>query len=75
MDNESFYFSKNDTIWLKVCTLDKNNFDFWNSYRDEVANGANPIASSYHSIISNIKGKGVGIWGGFGTSIIRVIAR
>jgi hypothetical protein len=75
MYNESFYFSKNDTIWLKVCTLDKPGFDFWNSYRDEVANGSNPIASSYHTIPSNIKGKGLGIWGGFGTCIFRVIAR
>jgi len=75
MNNEDFYFSKNDTIWLKVCSLDKENFDFWNSYRNEVANGANPIASSYHVINSNIQGGGLGIWGGFGTTLIRVIAK
>ena len=75
MQHENFYFSKNDTIWLKACTLDKENFDFWNSYLNEVANGANPVASSYHSINSNIHGGGLGIWGGFGTTIMKVIAK
>jgi hypothetical protein len=75
MGNEDFFYAKNDTIWLKVCALDKINFDFWNSYRNEVANGANPIASSYHTINSNINGNGLGIWGGFGITIIRVIAK
>jgi hypothetical protein len=75
MNDADFYFSRNDTISLKVCTLDKEHFDFWYSYRNEVANGANPLASSYHTINSNIKGDGIGIWGGFGVTIIRVIAK
>jgi hypothetical protein len=58
-----------------VCTLDKECFDFWYSYRGEVANGANPIATSYHKINSNIHGDGVGVWGGYGVTIKKIIAK
>ncbi len=75
LNQKDFLFSRNDTIMLKICTLDKENFSFWKSYQDEISNGANPFASSFHEIESNIKGGGLGIWGGFGTTIYKVIAR
>ena len=75
LNQKDFTFSRNDTVWMKICTLDEKNFAFWYSYRNEVANGANPFASSFHEIKSNIVGDGIGIWGGFGTFICRVIAK
>lgn len=74
LNQKDFSFSKNDTILIKMCTLDEQNYEFWKSYQNEVSNGANPFASSFHQIQSNIKG-GVGIWGGFGTVVYEIIAK
>lgn len=67
MTGNDFYFNRKDSIWVKVCTLDKQHFSFWRSYQQEIANSGNPFASSFHTIESNIKGDGLGVWGGFGT--------
>lgn len=75
LNQKNFEFSSKDTVYVKVCTLDEQNFAFWQSYQNEVTNGANPFASSFHEIKSNIKGEGIGIWGGFGSTIYKVIAK
>lgn len=74
LNQKEFSFSRNDTVFVKICTLDAQCFEFWKGYQNEVANGANPFASSFHEVKSNIVG-GFGIWGGYGTSVYRVIAK
>lgn len=75
IEDAGFYFKKGDTISFKISTVDKQTHEFWKSYQYEVANGANPFASSYHKIDSNIEGQGEGIWAGYGSTIYTVIAK
>lgn len=67
------YFRLGDTIDLKFCTMDKQSYDFWNTYQVEIINSANPFATSNAKIKSNIVG-GYGIWGGYGLTKYRIIA-
>jgi hypothetical protein len=71
-DANDFYFNKGDTVWVKLCTMDKACFSFWKTYYSEAANGANPFASSIHSVSSNIDG-GLGIWGGYGQTVTKIV--
>jgi hypothetical protein len=48
-------------------------FKFWQGYQTEVPNGANPFASSFHTIESNIVGEGKGIWGGYGSAVYQIV--
>jgi len=73
LKSADFDFKRGDTVFVKICTMDEAHFTFWQGYQSEVANGANPFASSYHKIESNIAGDGKGIWGGYGSSIYQVI--
>lgn len=66
-------FRKGDTIILKFCSINKQTFDFWNSYQGKVLN-ITAFASSPNQLKSNITG-GIGIWGGYGASYYRVIAK
>jgi hypothetical protein len=69
------YFRLGETILVKLSTMDKASFDFWNSYQDEILNSTNPFASSLNEVISNVEGDGYGIWGGYGSSIDTVYTR
>ncbi len=75
LTQKDFYYSTSDTIWLKLCTMDKEHYNFWSSYQLEVANGANPFSSSFHTVASNIHGNGLGIWGGYGVTVRRITAK
>ncbi|AWG23530.1 hypothetical protein FFWV33_01615 [Flavobacterium faecale] len=65
------YFTDGDLIYVKLKTLNKEAFDFWNSWQNEIVNGRNPIYPSNSSLKSNIKG-GLGLWTGYGQSTIIV---
>jgi hypothetical protein len=65
------YFTDGDLIHVKLRTLNKDAFDFWNDWQNEIVNGRNPIYPSNTSLKSNIKG-GLGIWAGYGQSIISI---
>jgi len=69
------YFSLGDTVGIKFCTIDKAHYEFWNTFQDEVLNTGNPFASSQSVIRSNIKGDGLGIWGGYGVSYYTLIIK
>jgi hypothetical protein len=62
------YFRLGETIEVKLLTMDRASFEFWNSYQDEVLNSTNPFASSLGEIRSNIGGDGLGVWCGYGIS-------
>lgn len=65
------YFTDGDLIFVKLRTMNKDAFDFWNSWQNEIVNSRNPIYPSNTSLKSNIKG-GIGIWAGYGQNVILV---
>ncbi|HEY4788185.1 MAG TPA: DUF4249 family protein, partial [Bacteroidales bacterium] len=75
LNQKDFLFSSDDTVMVKICTMDAQNFAFWQGYQNEVSNGANPFASSFHEVKTNISGDGLGNWGGYGTSVYEIITK
>ncbi|CAM2806206.1 DUF4249 domain-containing protein [Flavobacterium frigoris] len=65
------YFTDGDLIYVKLRTLNKDTFDFWNSWQNEIVNGRNPIYPSNTSLKSNLTGA-LGLWAGYGQSTIVV---
>ncbi len=65
------YFSDGDLIFVRLRTMNKEAFDFWNGWQNEIVNGRNPIYPSNTSLKSNIKG-GVGIWAGYGQQTVSI---
>lgn len=65
------YFKDGDLVFVKLRTMSKDGFDFWNSWQNEIINGRSPIFPANTSLKSNIKG-GVGIWEGYGQSTILI---
>jgi hypothetical protein len=69
------YFKLGDTVGIKFCTMDKAQYEFWNSFQTEVLNVSNPFASSLSAIKSNVQGDGLGVWGGYGVSNYTLIIK
>jgi len=67
-DEDDNYFRLGDTVVIKLCTISKEHFNFWNSYQEEILNVANPFAASLTEVVSNVEGDGLGVWGGYGAS-------
>jgi hypothetical protein len=61
------YFETNDTIVLKFCSIDRQQFEFWNAIQGEIQSSSNPFAVTNTEIQSNIE-NGLGIWGGYSAS-------
>ena len=59
------YYKYSDTVYIKFCTMDINTAKFYTTYEAAMQTNGNPFASPV-SIISNINGGGLGVWGGFG---------
>ena len=67
-------FRLGDTVIVKLCTMDRAQFEFWTSFQEEVMNAGNPFASSLSVLKSNVEGEGLGVWSGYGTSFDTVFA-
>nr|WP_315149662.1 DUF4249 domain-containing protein [uncultured Flavobacterium sp.] len=65
------YFTDGDLIYIKLRTMSKAGFEFWNSWQNEIVNGRSPIFPANSSLKSNIKG-GIGIWQGYGQNTISI---
>ena len=63
------YFEDGDVISVKLRTMNKAGFDFWNDWQNEIINGQSPIFPNTTSLRSNIEG-GIGIWEGYGQNTI-----
>jgi hypothetical protein len=68
------YFVAGDTVSVKFCSIEREAFDFWNGYQNEVLAAANPLATSNVQLKSNVHG-GLGVWTGYGATYYLVIAR
>lgn len=66
------FFDKGDTVTLKLCNIDKATFDFWRTMEYTYASVGNPF-SSPTKVISNIKGGGLGYFGGYAAQYRTII--
>lgn len=72
---DGLYFSKGDTVNVRLCTLPKSHYDFWRTVEQEIYTNANPFIATGSDIISNIQGDAVGIWGGYGATYYTFVVR
>ena len=56
-----------DTVIVKLCTLDRQSYDYWKDWGDAEEFSANPLFNVMRNPRSNIQG-GVGYWCGYGKS-------
>ncbi|MBK7560605.1 MAG: DUF4249 domain-containing protein [Chitinophagaceae bacterium] len=66
------FFNKGDTVTLKVCNIDKATYDFWRTMEYTYSTVGNPF-SSPTKVISNIKGGGLGYFGGYAAQFRTII--
>jgi len=72
--NFDMYYKDGDTISVRLRTMHKDAFDFWNLWQNEILNASNPIFPANTNLKSNING-GIGIWSGYGQHTVNLIAR
>ncbi len=58
-------FVTGETAVIKFCSIDKTHFNFWKSVEQQMSSDGNPFASPT-SVVTNIEGGALGIWGGYG---------
>lgn len=67
------YFKRGDTVYVKWASIDKNQYEFWNTFESQSGSFGNPFSPTV-LIKSNVKGKGgIGIWASYGASIDTII--
>jgi hypothetical protein len=66
-EEERGYYKYSDTIYIRFCTLDKVSQDFYRTYEAAMSSNGNPFASPV-TVLSNIKGGGLGVWAGMGAT-------
>ncbi len=67
-------FSVNDTVSVKLYTMNYPEFKFWSGVYLEHLNTTNPFAASNLHVESNING-GLGIWAGYGVSVKPIVCK
>lgn len=66
------YFNRGDSVTVKFTNIDKATFDFWRTMEYSYSSIGNPFASPT-KVISNIKGGGLGYFGGYATQYIGLV--
>lgn len=66
------YFNRGDSVTVKFTNIDKPTFDFWRTMEYAYSSIGNPFASPT-KVISNIKGGGLGYFGGYATQYIGLV--
>jgi hypothetical protein len=72
--NFESHFHDGDRIFVRLRTMSKEGFDFWNIWQNEIVNVQNAIFPANTSLKGNING-GIGIWCGYGQSTVGIVAR
>lgn len=73
IDEETYtLFDRGDTVTLKQCNIDKPTYDFWRTIEYSYASIGNPF-SSPTKVLTNIKGGGLGYFGGYAAQYISLI--
>lgn len=66
------YFSKGDSVSIKLAHIDESSFNFWDSFTKEISLSGNMFLSKSHNIPTNIEG-GYGYWCGYGVTLRHLI--
>ncbi|OQP61532.1 hypothetical protein A3860_31910 [Niastella vici] len=66
------FFNRGDSVVVKYCNIDKATYDFWRTMEYGYTNIGNPFASP-NKVLSNIKGGGLGYFGGYAAQYISII--
>jgi hypothetical protein len=66
------FFNKGDTVTVKLCNIDKATFDFWRTMEYTYSTVGNPF-STPTKVLSNIKGGGLGYFGGYAAQYSTII--
>ncbi len=66
------FFNKGDTVTVKLCNIDKATFDFWHTMEYTYSTVGNPF-STPTKVLSNIKGGGLGYFGGYAAQYRTII--
>lgn len=61
------YFSAQDRIIIKFCTMDQISWQYWNDFEEILLLSRNPLFPISTNIRSNVKG-GLGYWAGYGSN-------
>lgn len=61
---EYAFFYRGDIVTVKLCNIDKATFDFWRTMEYNYSSIGNPFSSPV-KVLSNIKGGGLGYFGGY----------
>jgi len=70
--NYDAYFSADDTVDVKFCTMDSLSYVFWDDYMKSIAVSRNVFFPYNQNIRSNIEG-GFGYWCGYGATYQRIV--
>ncbi len=66
------FFTKGDTVTLKLCNIDKGTYDFWRTYEFSFQSIGNPFSSPTR-ILGNISNDALGYFGGYGAQYRTII--
>jgi len=66
------FFDRGDTVTVKQCNIDKDTYDFFRTLEYSYASIGNPF-SSPTKVLTNIKGGGLGYFGGYAAQYISLI--
>ncbi len=67
LEDESYspVWNPGESVSLRLASIGRGSFEFWNGFLEDVINAHNPIYPSSANLPSNIEGGGLGIWYGF----------
>lgn len=72
-DRVELYYLRPQTVFVKLSTMDSITARFWKSFTNESLGDLNMFTGSATTLKSNVSPPGIGIWGGYGTSIEQVM--
>lgn len=70
---KSMYFKWNDEILIKVCSMDKQAYEYWTRVQMQLSGTKNPFASNGKALPTNITGNAIGYWCGYGVTTRRIM--
>ena len=65
-------YKATDSVRLKLCTMDRFSYTYRSLWENNVINSFNPIFPAVDNLPTNMSGDAMGIWAGYGRSIVRL---
>lgn len=61
-------YGPDEHVMLRLTSVDREAFEFWSGFMNDVVNARNPLYPSSANLKSNIEGGGLGVWYGFSSA-------